>query len=186
VFRAAALPFGVRPSTCRVELLGPHLTASFGPWTVSTPLDNIERAEVTGPYAWLRVIGPAHLSLSDRGLTFASNPDAGVCLTFREPVRGIDPFGRLTHPGLTVTVEDPDRLVADLTEGTSRLDELERDERTVLEGRTAAELRTLARELGIAKASSMKKADLIDRILSDDDAASAALENELLEGSGSN
>ena len=142
LFRVAALPFGVRPSNCTVELLGSHLTASFGPWSLSTPLENIERTEITGPYVWPKVIGPAHLSPSDLGLTFASNPDSGVCLRFRGAVPGIEPFGWVRHGGLTVTVADPQRLVADLADGEKHIDDLERDERAVLEGRTAAELRS--------------------------------------------
>jgi hypothetical protein len=30
----------------------------------------------------------------------------------REPVRGIDPFGAVPHPGLTVTVEDREGFAA--------------------------------------------------------------------------
>ena len=70
-------------------------------------------ATVTGPCSWPKVIGPAHLSLPDRGLTFATNPERGVCITFDAPVPGLDPFGALRHPDLTVTVERPAEL-ADL------------------------------------------------------------------------
>ena len=62
----------------------------------------------------LKTIGPAHLSLADRGLTFATNRDEGVCIRFHEPVKGIDPLGVLRHPALTVTVDDVDALVASL------------------------------------------------------------------------
>ncbi len=184
-FRIAALPFGIHPGACQVEILGPHLTASFGPWRVTTPLSNIDHAEVTGPYQWFKVIGPPHLSRADSGLTFATNGDAGVCLQFRDPVRGIDPFGVIKHPGLTVTVTDPQRLVDDITEALGDVDSLERDERTVLEGRTAAELRALARTLGIEKAASMKKAELVDRILSNEELAADALEHEIAGQPGS-
>ena len=34
-----------------------------------------------------------------------------VCLRLREPVPGIEPTGLLRHPGVTVTVADPDELV---------------------------------------------------------------------------
>lgn len=84
--------------------------ARYGPWTVATPLTNLDGAERTGPYGLLRTAGPAHLSFSDRGLTFASNGDAGACVRFREPVPGIDPAGRIRHPALTVTVADVDAL----------------------------------------------------------------------------
>jgi hypothetical protein len=88
-----------------------RLTARFGPWQVQTELDNISDVSITGPYTFIKTAGPAHLSLADRGLTFATNGDRGVCLALVEPIRGIDPFGLLRHPNLTLTVADCDRLV---------------------------------------------------------------------------
>lgn len=108
----AALPFGVTPLTARVEVVDGELHARFGPWSVHTSLDNIESAEVTGPYSWPKVIGPPHLSFRDRGVTFATNADRGVCIRFREPVTALLPGGLLRHPGLTVTVDRPEELVA--------------------------------------------------------------------------
>jgi hypothetical protein len=111
--RALGLPFGVTPGTTGVEIdrSDGRLVARFGPWTVDTPLDNIERAEVTQHYSPLKTIGPAHVSLADRGLTFASNDAEGVCIAFKKAVRGIDPGGLVRHPALTVTVADPAALV---------------------------------------------------------------------------
>ena len=57
------------------------------------------------------------LSLADRGLTFGSTAAGGVCVEFTHPRRGIEPFGLLRHPGLTLTVADPDGLVAALRPG---------------------------------------------------------------------
>jgi hypothetical protein len=65
---------------------------------------------VTGPYGFVKTAGPAHLSFADRGLTLATNGDRGLCIRFVEPVAGIDPWGRIRHPGVTVTVEHPDDL----------------------------------------------------------------------------
>ena len=48
----------------------------------------------------------------DDGLTFGTNAERGVCVHFREKVRG--PFVR-RHSALTVTVADCDGLVAALT-----------------------------------------------------------------------
>jgi hypothetical protein len=73
---------------------------------VRTDLSNVAGTDETGPYTPVRTIGPAHLSLADRGITFASNPDRGLCIRFHEPVAGIEPTGRLRHPALTVTVSD--------------------------------------------------------------------------------
>ncbi|MBA2438430.1 MAG: hypothetical protein H0V52_08805, partial [Acidimicrobiia bacterium] len=49
-----------------------------------TPLDNVKGSQVTGPYATLLVIGPARLSIADRGLTFATNARRGLCIRFRQ------------------------------------------------------------------------------------------------------
>jgi hypothetical protein len=94
-----------------VELTDDRLVARFGPWVIETTRANIADATVTGPYQWWKVAGPPHLSFADRGLTFGTNAERGVCITFREPVPGIEPTGRIRHPGLTVTVADPEALV---------------------------------------------------------------------------
>ena len=112
--RAFGLPLGITPGTTRVEVDGDRLVARFGLWRLSTPLDNVEGTEVTGPYSPFKTIGPAHLSVADRGLTFSTNSRRGLCIRFRQPVPGIEPTGRLRHPGLTVTVADVDGLAAAL------------------------------------------------------------------------
>jgi hypothetical protein len=114
VYRAAALCFGITPSTARVDVAGGELTARFGLWLVTTPLANVTGAHAHGPYSFLKTVGPAHLSLADRGVTFATNRRRGLCMTFREPVVALDPTGHLRHPGLTVTVADVDGLAAAL------------------------------------------------------------------------
>lgn len=107
-YRLAAAPFGVTPSRALVTVDDAErlLVARYGPWEVRTSLSNITGVHITGPYRAVFTIGPAHLSFSDRGLTMASNPHQGVCMTFADPVGGIEPSGRIRHPGLTVTVAD--------------------------------------------------------------------------------
>ncbi len=112
--RIAALPFGVLPSTTWVEVDQARLRARFGFWTLETPRANVKDVTTTGKYSFIRTAGPAHLSLADHGVTFATNGDRGVCVCFHEPVRVLDPTGRLRHPGATFTVADPDALVAAL------------------------------------------------------------------------
>jgi hypothetical protein len=113
--------FGVRPDTASVVIDGEdapgRLVVQFGRWTVDTDLANVAGVQVTGPYRWYRTAGPAHLGL-DRGLTFATNGDRGVCIRFHRPVRGIEPLGVLRHPALTVTVADVDGLVERLRQPT--------------------------------------------------------------------
>jgi hypothetical protein len=113
-YQAAALVFGVTPSRTGVEVQDGRLVARYGFWRLKTQVANVESTEVSGPYRLLTTIGPAHLSLADRGLTFASNKRRGLCIKFKEPVAGLEPTGRLRHPGLTVTVADVDGLAAAL------------------------------------------------------------------------
>ena len=113
-YRAAALPFGVLPATTSVTVDDNQLTVRFGLWRLRTPLTNIAGTEVSGPYSFVKTAGPAHLSFTDRGVTFATNGERGLCIKFREPVRVLDPTGRLLHPGATVTVDDVDGLAAEL------------------------------------------------------------------------
>lgn len=114
LYRALGLPFGITPHTAKAEIDGDRLLARFGLWRLSTSLANVEGTEVTGPYSPLKTVGPAHLSIADRGLTLATNSRRGLCIRFRQPVPGIEPTGRLRHPGLTVTVADVDGLAAAL------------------------------------------------------------------------
>src|SRR3954471_4338780 len=118
LYRAGALPFGVTPGRAGCELDGSDLRVWFGPWKVTTPLANVVGVETVGPFSIPKTIGPAHLSFADRGLTFATNPDRGVCVTFSEPITGIEPFKTIRHPGLTVTVADCDGLVETLESRT--------------------------------------------------------------------
>lgn len=111
-YRPFLLAFGVTPPTAKV-VVGPPtggvLRTRFGPWLLDTTVDNVADVTVGGPYRPYRVIGP-HLSLADRGVTFGTTTEAGVCVSFHEPVGAL--FGNrfVRHPGMTVTVQDPNGL----------------------------------------------------------------------------
>ncbi len=174
-FALVSRPLGITADNSEVVIHDDELVATFGPWTVRTPLTNIESAEVTGPYRWFKVIGPPHLSFADRGLTFATNADEGVCLQFAEPVPGIDPAGFIRHPSLTLTVEDPAALAALLDrrhhqhgrdEGGIALEALANEVHDDLISLTTAELRRRAADLGLAGTSRMSKSDLISALSS--------------------
>jgi hypothetical protein len=118
-YRRPAKLFGIDDDSAFVRLTRQQLIARFGPWLLVTPLVNIVKADITGPYSFLKTAGPAHLSLSDRGLTFATNSRKGVCLSFSTSVAGMDPFGLVRHPNLTVTVADCARLISMLGSSSS-------------------------------------------------------------------
>lgn len=111
-YRALSRPFGIKPENAWVEVSEKALEVRFGPWRLSTPLGNVSDAAVTGPYALWKTAGPARLAVTDRGLTFATNGARGVRITFRQPVRGIEPLGVIRHPELTVTVADVEALAS--------------------------------------------------------------------------
>ena len=109
-YRALARPFGITPATAWVDVGNEALEVHFGPWRLSTPLPNITDVAVTGPYAFWKTAGPARLAITDRGLTLATNGKRGVLISFRTPVRGLEPLGVIRHPELTVTVAEVHRL----------------------------------------------------------------------------
>jgi hypothetical protein len=109
-YRAPARALRITPESAWVEVGQGRLDARFGRWRVRTPLTNVADAEVTGPYAFWKTAGPARLAITDRGLTFATNGDRGVLISFRKPVRGLEPLGVIRHPELTVTVAEVERL----------------------------------------------------------------------------
>ncbi len=84
-----------------------RLVATFGVLRVNTPLDNIADAHVTGPYRWWTAVGP-RISFADDGLTFGTNPHAGLCIHFHNKIRRV--IGFRDHSALTVTVADPHAL----------------------------------------------------------------------------
>jgi hypothetical protein len=107
--------FGVRPGRAWVGFDQCLLTVRFGFWRFVTEIANVDQVRVTGPYASaLRAIGP-HISLTDRGISFCTNTELGVCVLFRSPVPGRETLGLVKHPGLTVTPEDPRGFVEALT-----------------------------------------------------------------------
>jgi len=112
----AAAVFGVVPSRAYVEIDGSDLFVRFGPWSLRTPLANVRDTEPSGPYRWWKIAGPAHLSLADRGITFATTTAGGLCVRFREPVAAGLPTDRLRHPAATVTVADPPALAEAIVE----------------------------------------------------------------------
>jgi hypothetical protein len=121
-----ALPLrllGVRPSTCWVTLDDDDFEARFGPWRLRTPVSNLADICRTGPYHWFKAVGPRG-SLADRGATFGTSPRGGVCVSFHEPVGALLGEGRFRHPGLTVTVADPEALLVAVRR---RIDQAEGD-----------------------------------------------------------
>jgi hypothetical protein len=127
-FEPLLIPFaaavGVRENSAWVELTPGEdvdgkddaVEVHFGPWSMAFPRIDVTSAEVTGPYHFAKVAGPPHLSFKDRGVTFATTRQRGLCISLRRPRKALDPLGLLRHPALTVTVDDPETLREQLFE----------------------------------------------------------------------
>ena len=115
--RLPALAFGSTPATARVVVTEDELVVRFGPWHLRTDLTNVACTEVSSGFAFVRTAGPAHLSLSDRGVTFATNSRRGLRVSFHDPVQAIESTGLLRHPRATVTVANPEALATALRRG---------------------------------------------------------------------
>jgi hypothetical protein len=109
-YALAGRAFGITPRTTTVEVGPEWLYVRYGPWRLVTPRSNIASARVTGGFQWIKTAGPPHLSFSDRGVSFTTNGDTALCLSFHEPVPAIDPTATITHPGATLAVADPEGL----------------------------------------------------------------------------
>jgi hypothetical protein len=120
-YRWAGRPLGITPQRCEARLSDRALTVDFGPWRFQTRVVNITDVTVTGPYWFWRTAGAARLGVTDRGLTFATNGERGVRLSFREKVPCIEPTGLLRHPELTLTVADIDGFTRRIREAIAQL-----------------------------------------------------------------
>lgn len=108
--RPILLLFGVRPGHATVRLDKERLMARFGFFGAETPVANIERWEITGPYRWWRAVG-VRRTLGTHDLSFGGSAHGGLCVHFREPTR----IGRFSVTDLYLTVDDLDALGAALT-----------------------------------------------------------------------
>lgn len=108
LYRPVVLAFGVTPATAKVTLTDDRMIrARFGFVSLETPATNVAGIEFSGDYRWWRAIG-VRMSLTDRGLTFGTSTKKGVCLRFVEPVLPAPSLFGTRHPGLTLTLEDPE------------------------------------------------------------------------------
>ena len=108
--RPLLLLFGVRPDHATVRLDRERLAARFGFFGAETPVANISRWDITGPYRWWRAVG-VRRTLGTHDLSFGGSAHGGLCVHLREAVH----VGRLSVTDLYLTVEDLDGLGKALT-----------------------------------------------------------------------
>lgn len=102
--------FGVAgPDDAWVDLDDDTLTAHFGWMSATTPIANVRRWRIEGPWRWITAIG-IRRSVRHGDFTFAGSHRGGVRLDFHDPIR----LGRFRAPALYVTVEDLEGFAAAL------------------------------------------------------------------------
>ncbi len=108
--RPILLIFGARQGNSYVDING-DLRAHFGLFGVSTPVENIRRWRIEGPWNWLTAIG-VRRGIRNGDITFGGNHRAGVRLDFKTPIK----FLWMRPPTLYVTVDDLEGFAAVLSE----------------------------------------------------------------------
>ena len=104
--------FGVRREEAFVEVgEGPdgEVRVSFGRWPFRTPLTNVTRWRIEGPWAWITAIG-IRRSLRHGDVAFDGSPHGGVRMDFREPVRWLV----FRVPAIYASADDLEALAAAL------------------------------------------------------------------------
>lgn len=110
-FRWLLLLFGVRERNAYVDLDGHQLIARFGFYGVRTPISNIERWEISGPYRSLTALG-VRRGIRRGDVTFGGSAHGGVRVDFHNPPRW---FGVFHPPAFYFTLDDLDGFAAELT-----------------------------------------------------------------------
>jgi hypothetical protein len=77
--------FGATPATAWAAIDDDAVSARFGRFSFSTPLANVERYRIEGPWRWITAIG-VRMSIRHRDISFAGSPHGGLRLDFRERI----------------------------------------------------------------------------------------------------
>ena len=100
--------WGATPENAWIDL-DEDLEARFGFLRIRTPVANLVRWRIEGPWRWVTAIG-VRMNLRHRDVSFCGDPRGGVRVDFREPV----PWGPIRVPALYVGAEDLEAFAAEL------------------------------------------------------------------------
>ena len=105
--------FGVKPGQARIALGdGPdgELDVRFGWAHFHTPMANVVRWQIEGPFRWITAIG-LRMSIRHRDVTFGGSHHGGVRIDLRQPQR----WTIFNVPAIYVPADDLEGLAAELT-----------------------------------------------------------------------
>ena len=107
--RPLLLFWGARERNAFIDIDG-DLDAHFGFFRLTTPMANLARWQIEGPWLWIKALG-VRRGFRDGDISFAGVHTSGVRIDFKERVR----WGPFTVPRLYLTPEDIDGFVQALT-----------------------------------------------------------------------
>ena len=102
--------FGVTPENAWIEVADPpdgQVAVSFGRFRFRTPLENVVRWRIEGPWLWITAIG-VRASIRHHDVSFDGSAHGGVRLDFRQAVH----WRFLDVPAIYVSADDHDGLAA--------------------------------------------------------------------------
>lgn len=100
--------FGASPETAWAELDG-DLEIRFGRFAIRTPVSNLARWRIEGPFVWIKAIG-VRMSIRGGDVSFAGSAHGGVRIDLVERVR----WGPFRVPAVWIGADDLDGLAAEL------------------------------------------------------------------------
>ena len=102
--------FGATPATAYADV-GDELLIRFGPARIRTPVKNIARFRIEGPFTWIKAIG-IRRSVRGGDVSFCGSDHGAIRMDFIEPVT----WGPLHVPAVWAGADDLDGLAAALAE----------------------------------------------------------------------
>ena len=103
------IAFGVTPERAWTEISDDAVTVQFGRFGLSTPLANVARYRIEGPWRWITAIG-LRVNWLNREFSFCGSPRGGVRLDLKRRVT----WHGVRIPAIYYGVEDLEGFAADL------------------------------------------------------------------------
>ena len=100
--------FTATPATAYAEV-GDDVEIRFGRFRIRTPVANIERYRVEGPFTWIKAIG-VRRSVVAGDVSFCGSAHGAVRMDVRQPI----PWGPFHVPAIWAGADDLDGLAAEL------------------------------------------------------------------------
>ena len=100
--------FTATPETAYAEI-GEDLLIRFGRFRFRTPLSNVERYRIEGPFTWIKAIG-VRMSIRDHDVSFCGSAHGAVRMDVRTTVK----WGPIRVPAVWAGADDLDGLAAEL------------------------------------------------------------------------